>query len=353
MTPDVSAPPDAVGPTAVALVGPTASGKSAIALEVADRLPSDSPGDGPGGVGGVGAVEMVSVDSMGVYRGMDIGTAKPTPEARAGVPYHLLDLVDPDEEFTVQQFQRRPGGPWPASPAGGTPPCWSGGPASTCGRWSTISTFPGRFPEVAAALSERTRPGRPRGSPGQLAGPPPAPPPPGGARPGGRRPDRADQPPPAGARPRGDAGLGPALLRVRARASSLPAEPGGHGRPRPGDRRARPAHRRAVRPPDGRGLLDEVRGAGRPSRGDLAHRPPGPRLPRAPGPRRGGRAAGRLRGPGGAAHPAFARRQRAWFRRDPRIVWLDPPAIRPVPSWPSPGATPWPPVGVGEWTSTR
>ena len=84
--------------TAVALVGVTASGKSAAALEFACRR---------------GDCEIVSVDSMCVYRGMDIGTSKPGPDARAAVPHHLLDLVDPDEEFTVAQFQeaaRRRGG---------------------------------------------------------------------------------------------------------------------------------------------------------------------------------------------------------------------------------------------------
>jgi tRNA dimethylallyltransferase len=75
----------------IALLGPTASGKSAVALAVARAHP------------GVG---LVSVDSMQVYRGMDIGTAKPTPAERAEVPHHLLDLVDPAEEFTVAEFQR-------------------------------------------------------------------------------------------------------------------------------------------------------------------------------------------------------------------------------------------------------
>jgi tRNA dimethylallyltransferase len=74
----------------LALVGPTASGKSALALALARRRPE---------------AELVSVDSMGVYRGMDIGTAKPSPEVRRAVAYHLLDLVDPAEEFSVRQFQ--------------------------------------------------------------------------------------------------------------------------------------------------------------------------------------------------------------------------------------------------------
>jgi len=76
----------------VALVGPTASGKSALAHAVA--LESGQK------------VELLSVDAMGVYRGMDLGTAKPTRKERDEVSYHLLDLVDPSEEFTVAQFQR-------------------------------------------------------------------------------------------------------------------------------------------------------------------------------------------------------------------------------------------------------
>jgi tRNA dimethylallyltransferase len=71
-------------------VGPTASGKSTVALELARRL---------------GDVELVSVDSMQVYRGMDIGTAKPTPAQQAEVPHHLLDLADPSETFAVTRFQ--------------------------------------------------------------------------------------------------------------------------------------------------------------------------------------------------------------------------------------------------------
>lgn len=74
----------------LALVGPTASGKSALALDLARRL---------------GGVEIVSVDSMQVYRGMDIGTAKPTAAEQAEIPHHLLDLVDPDDDYTVSRFQ--------------------------------------------------------------------------------------------------------------------------------------------------------------------------------------------------------------------------------------------------------
>jgi tRNA dimethylallyltransferase len=76
--------------THLALVGPTGSGKSSLALAAAEVL---------------GDVEIVSVDSMQVYRGMDVGTAKPTPAERATVPHHLVDLVDPREEYSVARFQ--------------------------------------------------------------------------------------------------------------------------------------------------------------------------------------------------------------------------------------------------------
>ena len=76
--------------THLAIVGPTASGKSALALEVARAF---------------GDVEIVSVDSMQVYRGLDIGTAKPSAEERAEVPHHLIDVADADEEWSVARFQ--------------------------------------------------------------------------------------------------------------------------------------------------------------------------------------------------------------------------------------------------------
>ena len=72
----------------VFIVGPTASGKSAIALELAGRL----------------GAEIVSADSMQVYRGMDIGTAKSTAAERCQVPHHLLDVCDIHEPFDVKQF---------------------------------------------------------------------------------------------------------------------------------------------------------------------------------------------------------------------------------------------------------
>jgi tRNA dimethylallyltransferase len=78
-------------PAHLALVGPTASGKSAIALSVAHAL---------------GDVEIVSIDSMQVYRGLDIGTAKPSARERATVVHHLIDVADPTDEWSVAVFQR-------------------------------------------------------------------------------------------------------------------------------------------------------------------------------------------------------------------------------------------------------
>jgi tRNA dimethylallyltransferase len=77
-------------PVHLALVGPTASGKSAIAMEIARAC---------------GDVEIVSLDSMQVYRGMDIGTAKPTPEERRAVRHHLVDVADPSDDWSVARTQ--------------------------------------------------------------------------------------------------------------------------------------------------------------------------------------------------------------------------------------------------------
>ena len=75
----------------LALVGPTASGKSSLALALA-RSRSD--------------IELVTVDSMQVYRGMNIGTAKPSVAEQSEIVHHLLDMCDPDDDYTVARFQR-------------------------------------------------------------------------------------------------------------------------------------------------------------------------------------------------------------------------------------------------------
>ena len=75
----------------LALVGPTASGKSSLAMALA-RSRSD--------------IELVTVDSMQVYRGMNIGTAKPSAAEQSEIVHHLLDMCDPDDDYTVARFQR-------------------------------------------------------------------------------------------------------------------------------------------------------------------------------------------------------------------------------------------------------
>jgi tRNA dimethylallyltransferase len=72
------------------IAGPTASGKTALALELSRHF----------------QLEVISADAMMVYKGMDIGTAKPTPQERAAVPHHLLDVVNPDEPFNVADYVR-------------------------------------------------------------------------------------------------------------------------------------------------------------------------------------------------------------------------------------------------------
>lgn len=83
--------PESLPARTVAVVGPTGSGKSALALRLAERC------------GG----EIVSTDSLQVYRGLDIGTAKPSPAERARVPHHLIDVADPDEAFSAGSYVRQ------------------------------------------------------------------------------------------------------------------------------------------------------------------------------------------------------------------------------------------------------
>lgn len=78
----------------VVLVGPTGVGKTALATRLAEALAADDV-----------HVEVVSADSRQIYRGMDIGTAKPSPAEQARVPHHLIDLLDPDESFSLAEYQ--------------------------------------------------------------------------------------------------------------------------------------------------------------------------------------------------------------------------------------------------------
>lgn len=125
------------GPQHLALVGPTASGKSALALRVARAR---------------GDVEIVTVDSMQVYRGMDIGTAKPTPAERAEIPHHLLDLCDPDEDYTVARFQRDCLAVLADIESRGRRALLVGGTGLHLQSVTDGLEIPGRFPEVRAEL---------------------------------------------------------------------------------------------------------------------------------------------------------------------------------------------------------
>lgn len=76
-------------PAGIAVLGPTGSGKSALAMQLAKLVP----------------VEIISVDSAQVYRGLDVGTAKPTPAERRAVPHHLIDIIEPEQVYSAGQFR--------------------------------------------------------------------------------------------------------------------------------------------------------------------------------------------------------------------------------------------------------
>ena len=326
----------------VALVGPTASGKSEIALEVAGRWPSGGRG-----------VELVSVDSMAVYRGMDLGTAKPSPQVRAQVPYHLVDLVDPSDEFTAQQFQAAARAALARIAARGNAALLVGGTGLYLRSVVDDLSFPGRFPDEAARLSDRIDGAGPEGSPEQqtvlldlhrrLEGLDPV----AAARidPANRRRlVRALEVTLGSGRP--FSGFGPGLEQYPSSPVTMV------GIDREPDELDHRIGERFVGLMD-RGLLDEVSAlAARPGgmsrtarqalgyRELLAHLEEGLPLDRAVA-----LAVQRTR--------TFARRQRAWFRRDPRIVWLDPSGDPAGTIVAIVGNGPGTVTGVGEWTSTR
>ena len=294
-------------PRHLALVGPTASGKSTLALAVARAL---------------GDVELVSVDSMQVYRGMDIGTAKPTPAEQAEIPHHLLDRADPTEDFSVARFQVEAEEAIAAIESRGRRALLVGGTGLYLQAVVDGLRLPGRWPEVRAALeAELEAAADPEG--GAEREPPAV---------GAMHRRLADADPAAAAR------IEPGNARRIVRALEVTI---GSGRPfssfgpgleaYPSSTRLRLAglwlprevlnrrieERYATQLADG--FLDEVRALpgelSRTARQALGYR----------------ELLDHLHGKSGLADAvdeavrrtkAFARRQRSWFRRDPRITWL-------------------------------
>jgi tRNA dimethylallyltransferase len=277
------------------LVGATASGKSALALELARQDPS---------------WELVSVDSMQVYRGMDIGTAKPTPAEQAEVPHHLLDLLDPWEDGTVAWFQEEARAVLADLEGRGRRALLVGGTALYVQAVVDDLDIPGQYPEVRAALEAE---GDTRALHAQLAELDPL----AASRmepTNRRRIVRALEVTRGSARPFSSYGPGldvhpPTDFRmvgIRRASDEL---------------RVRIAARYAAQMSAGfldevRRLADDPRGMSRTARQALGYK----------------ELLGHLAGAATLDDALdlairrtarFARRQRAWFRRDPRITWLD------------------------------
>jgi tRNA dimethylallyltransferase len=125
----------------LALNGPTASGKTAVAVAVAHALASD----------GIPA-EIVNADSMLVYRGMDIGTAKPTRAERGGVPHHLIDIMDVTQDASVADFQQLARAVIAECSGRGVVPILAGGSALYVHAIVDDFRFPGTDPELRARL---------------------------------------------------------------------------------------------------------------------------------------------------------------------------------------------------------
>ncbi|MFI8643120.1 tRNA (adenosine(37)-N6)-dimethylallyltransferase MiaA, partial [Streptomyces chartreusis] len=126
------------GRLVVAVVGPTGAGKSTLAVRLAQQL------------GG----EVVNADSMQLFRGMDIGTAKPTPEERKGVPHHLLDIWDVTDTASVAEYQRLARAQINQLLDAGITPVLVGGSGLYVRAAIDDHEFPGTDPEVRARLEE-------------------------------------------------------------------------------------------------------------------------------------------------------------------------------------------------------
>ncbi|MHB8220143.1 MAG: tRNA (adenosine(37)-N6)-dimethylallyltransferase MiaA [Acidimicrobiales bacterium] len=282
----------------VALVGTTASGKSEVAMAVAVSRPD---------------VEIVSVDSMGVYRSMDVGTAKPSPQARAAVPHHLIDVADPSEEFTLSQYQRLATAALAEIEARRHRALLVGGTGLYLRAVVDGLDVPGRWPDVAARLErEADGPGGLASLYGRLAAADPL----AASRIGPanrRRVVRALEVTIGSGRPFSSYGPGLDVYRpVDAEVIGIPFEPDQVDR--------RIEHR--LREWLDEGLVEEVRqlaerpgGLSRTARQALGYREILAHLER-------GVSLDACVDEAIRRTRALARRQWAWFRRDPRIEWV-------------------------------
>ena len=134
----------------IAIVGTTASGKSALGERIARELHSRGR-----------AAEIVSADSMCVYRGMDVGTAKPTKADQRRWPTHGIDLVDPDQEFSVAQFQRYAVAVLKDIEARGAVAILVGGTGLYVDAVVNNLTMPPQFPEIKRSLNDELASGTP------------------------------------------------------------------------------------------------------------------------------------------------------------------------------------------------
>ena len=133
-------------PTRIAVVGPTATGKSELALDLADAL-----GDGPA------SSEIVGADASQLYRGMDVGTAKLPLDERRGYPHHQIDVLDVTQEASVAAYQRHARADLAAIEARGRRALIVGGSGLYVRAVTDALDFPGTDPAVRAGLEERAR----------------------------------------------------------------------------------------------------------------------------------------------------------------------------------------------------
>ncbi|RIJ05853.1 tRNA (adenosine(37)-N6)-dimethylallyltransferase MiaA, partial [Clavibacter michiganensis subsp. insidiosus] len=127
----------------VAIVGATGTGKSALSLDIADRLRAEGR-----------AVEIVNADAMQLYRGMDIGTAKLPEAERRGVPHHMLDVLDVTAEATVAAYQEEARGAIGGILERGAVPILVGGSGLYVSSVLFDYDFPGTDPEIRQRLEQ-------------------------------------------------------------------------------------------------------------------------------------------------------------------------------------------------------